>query len=313
VWVIGSTLRKHWVEVAWAVFSGLCVAVVLTLSRWETVPFHLIWVSLTLLYGVLRIVNFAHGELVIGGSFLSYVLFHHLGLPPLLSLPVAAACFFVLGRLAYWLLIPRLSRSDDPETFSFLLMYGVSIALAATMLLLFEADTRSIDFTFEPTSVQIGSLYVATARLVALAVTLAISAALAWFLFRTLPGKALRAAIMNREAIQILGVNIVKLSALAFALAAALAGVTGVLVALVFPAFNAFSGTEYTIIGFIVVVLGGLGNPMGALAAGVLYGLAEQLAAVFLPQAMAPIVGFAILVGTIMLRPAGLFGRAARR
>jgi branched-chain amino acid transport system permease protein len=273
----------------------------------------LVGVSLTLLYGVLRIVNFAHGEFVIGGSFLAYVLFHHFGLPPLLSLPVAAACFFVLGWLAYWLLIPRLSRSDDPEAFSFLLMYGVSIALAATMLLLFEADTRSIDYTFEPTSVQFGSLYIATARLVALAVTLVISAALAWFLFRTLPGKALRAAIMNREAIQIVGVDIFKLSALAFALAAALAGVTGVLVALVFPAFNAFSGTEYTIIGFIVVVLGGLGNPMGALAAGVLYGLAEQLAAVFLPQAMAPIVGFSILVGTIMLRPAGLFGRTARR
>jgi branched-chain amino acid transport system permease protein len=273
----------------------------------------LVGVSLTLLYGVLRIVNFAHGEFVIGGSFLAYVLFHHFGLPPLLSLPVAAACFFVLGWLAYWLLIPRLSRSDDPEAFSFLLMYGVSIALAATMLLLFEADTRSIDYTFEPTSVQFGSLYIATARLVALAVTLVISAALAWFLFRTLPGKALRAAIMNREAIQIVGVDIFKLSALAFALAAALAAVTGVLVALVFPAFNAFSGTEYTIIGFIVVVLGGLGNPMGALAAGVLYGLAEQLAAVFLPQAMAPIVGFSILVGTIMLRPAGLFGRTARR
>jgi branched-chain amino acid transport system permease protein len=273
----------------------------------------LVGVSLTLLYGVLRIVNFAHGEFVIGGSFLAYVLFHHFGLPPLLSLPLAAACFFVVGWLAYWLLIPRLSRSDDPEAFSFLLMYGVSIALAATMLLLFEADTRSIDYTFEPTSVQIGALYISTARLVALAVTLLISAALAWFLFRTLPGKALRAAIMNREAIQILGVNIRQLSAFAFALAAALAGVTGVLVALVFPAFNAFSGTEYTIIGFIVVVLGGLGNPMGALAAGVLYGLAEQLAAVFLPQAMAPIVGFAILVGTIMLRPAGLFGRTARR
>jgi branched-chain amino acid transport system permease protein len=88
---------------------------------------------------------------------------------------------------------------------------------------------------------------------------------------------------------------------------------TGVLIALVFPAFNAFSGADYAIIGFVVVVLGGLGNPIGALAAGVLYGLAEQLAGVFLPQAMAPMVGFALLVGTIMLRPEGLFGRAARR
>ena len=94
---------------------------------------------------------------------------------------------------------------------------------------------------------------------------------------------------------------------------AALAGVTGVLIALVFPAFNPFSGTEYTIIAFIVVVLGGLGNPMGALLAGVLYGLAEQMATVFLPQAMAQIVGFVILVATIFFRPSGLLGVRFRR
>ena len=273
----------------------------------------LVGVSLTLLYGVLRVVNFAHGEFVIGGSFVSYVLFQRFRLPPLASLPVAAVSFFAVGWLVYYVLIPRLSRSDDPETMSFLMTYGVSIALAAAMLMLFGADTRSIDYTFDPASLQLGPLYISTARLVALAVTLAISAALAWFLFRTLAGKALRAAIMNRDAIQIVGVDIVRLSAFAFALASALAGVTGVLIALVFPAFDPFSGAEYTIIGFIVVVLGGLGNPMGALAAGVLYGLAEQLATVFLPQAMAPIVGFLILVGTIMLRPAGLFGRSPLR
>jgi branched-chain amino acid transport system permease protein len=273
----------------------------------------LVGVSLSLLYGVLRVVNFAHGEFVIGGSFVAYVLFQRFGLPPLAAVPVAAVAFFALGWPAYYLLIPRLARSEDPEAMSFLLMYGVSIALSATLLLLFEADTRSIDYSFTPTSVAIGPVYVSTARLLAFAVAVLVSVALAWFLFRTLHGKALRAAIMNRDAIQILGVDIHRLSALAFALASALAGVTGVLVALVFPAFNAFSGAEYAIIGFVVVVLGGLGNPIGALAAGVLYGLAEQLATVFLPQAMAPIVGFAILVGTIMLRPEGLFGRRAVR
>ena len=129
-----------------------------------------------------------------------------------------------------------------------------------------------------------------------------------WFLFRTLPGKALRAAAMNREAIQIVGVNIVRLSALAFALAFGLAGVTGVLIALVFPAFSPFSGGEYSIIGFIVIVLGGLGNPIGALIAGVFFGIAEQMATVFLPQALAQIVGFALLVATVLVRPTGLFG-----
>jgi len=273
----------------------------------------LIGMSLTLLYGVLRIVNFAHGEFVIGGSFVAYVLFSRLGLPPLFSLPVAALSFFAAGWGAYYLLIPRLARSDDPEIMSFLMMYGVSIALAAVMLLIFEADSRSIDYSFSPVSMKLGPVYVSTARIVAFGVTLVIAAALTAFLYLTLAGKALRATIMNREAIQIVGVDVVKLSAFAFALAAAIAGVTGVLVALVFPAFNPFSGTEYSIIGFIVVVLGGLGNPLGALLAGILYGLAEQLATVFLPQAMAPIVGFGILVAVILVRPTGILGWRAQR
>jgi branched-chain amino acid transport system permease protein len=268
----------------------------------------LLGLSLSLLYGVLRVVNFAHGELVIGGSFVAYVLFKAMGLPPLYSLPLAAVSFFALGWCAYYLLIPRLSRSDDPETMSFLLMYGLSIALAAALLLLFGADSRSIDYSFDPISMAIGPVNVSTARVVALAITVAIAGAMGWFLFRTLPGKALRAATMNREAIQIIGVNIVRLSALAFALAFAIAGMTGVLIALVFPAFSPFSGGEYSIIGFIVIVLGGLGNPVGALIAGVFYGVVEQMATVFLPQALAQIVGFALLVGTILIRPTGLFG-----
>lgn len=273
----------------------------------------LLGLSLSLLYGVLRVVNFAHGELVIGGSFVAYLLFNALGLPPLLALPVAAVAFFGAGWVTFYLLIPRLSRSDDPETMSFLLMYGLSIALAAAMLLLFGADSRSIDYAFTPISVPIGPVNVSTARLVALAVTVVVTAAMGWFLYRTLPGKALRAATMNREAVQIVGVDIVRLSAFAFALAFGLAGITGVLIALVFPAFSPFSGGEYSIIGFIVIVLGGLGNPVGALIAGVFFGVAEQMATVFLPQALAQIVGFAILVGTVLLRPTGLFGVRALR
>lgn len=273
----------------------------------------LVGISLTLLYGVLRVVNFAHGEFVIAGSFLAFVLFSSFGIPPLVAVPIAAVVFFVAGWGLYYVLIPRLARSDDPELMSFLMFYGVSIAAAALMLLLFEADSRTIDYTFTPVSVQLGPIYVSTARLVALAITVAVSVALALFLFKTLPGKALRAAIMNPEAIQIMGVDIVRLSAFAFALASALAGITGVLIALVFPAFNPFSGAEYTIIAFIVVVLGGLGNPVGALLAGVLFGLAEQMATVFLPQAMAQIVGFLILVGTIFFRPSGILGVRFKR
>ena len=273
----------------------------------------LLGLSLSLLYGVLRVVNFAHGELVIAGSYVAYVLFSTFGLSPLAALPLAAISFFIAGWGAYFVLIPRLSKSDDPETASFLLMYGFSIAMAALLLLIFEADSRSIDYSFDPISIPIGPVNVSTARLVALAVTAVVSAVMTWFLFRTLPGKALRAATMNREAIQIVGVNIERLSAFAFALTFGIAGVTGVLIALVFPAFGPFSGAEYSIIGFIVIVLGGLGNPMGALIAGIFYGIAEQMATVLLAQALAQIVGFGLLVATILVRPTGLFGFRALR
>ncbi len=271
----------------------------------------LIGLSLTLLYGVLRVVNFAHGEFVIAGCFFSFVLFESLGLPPLAAIPLAALAFFAAGWGAYFLLLPRLSRSDDPESMSFLLMYGVSILLSAGMLMIFEADSRSLSFTFSPISIALGQVYVSTARLVALAITAVIVGAMGWYLYRTMAGKAIRAAIMNRDAIQIVGVDVHRLSAFVFALAIALAGVTGVLTAMVFPAFSPFSGGEFTTIGFIVIVLGGLGNPVGALLAGILYGVTEQLASVFVQQALAPIAGFVILIATIFLRPAGLLGRKA--
>jgi branched-chain amino acid transport system permease protein len=193
------------------------------------------------------------------------------------------------------------------------MMYGVSLMLGAAMLMIFEADTRTIDFRFQPMSVNIGMLYISTARLVAFAINLVVVALLTWFLYFTLYGKALRAAIMNREAIQIVGVNIHRLSAVAFGIAAGLAGITGVMIALVFPAFDPFSGPDYTLIGFIVIVLGGLGHPIGAIIGGVIFGLTEQMSTVFLPQAMAPIVGFSILILVIFLRPRGLFGKVQLR
>jgi len=273
----------------------------------------LIGCSLNVLYGVLRVVNFAHGEFIIAGTFVSYVLFERLGLHPLLALPVAAVGFFAVGYALCYLLMPRLRNADDPELSSFLMMYGISLMLAATMLSLFGADARNVSYSFHPIALKLGPLFLPTARLVALGVSLVIGGLLAWFFYRTLPGKALRAAIMNPDAIQMVGVDINRLSALAFGLAAGLAGATGVLVGLVFPAFTPFSGPDYTLIGFIVIVLGGLGHPIGALLGGVLFGLAEQMATVFMPQALSPIVGFGLLIAVIFLKPSGLMGRVQLR
>lgn len=281
----------------------------------------LIGASLNVLVGVLRVVNFAHGEFILVGGFIAYTVLTFTGLNPLWALPVAAAFMFGAGWLMYYLLIPRLARTDEPETASFLLMFGVSLMIVSVLTWIFEADIRPVNFSFEPISVTIfsvpdafgpgrdGKVILPTARLVALGINLVIIAGLTWLFYFTLAGKAMRAAIMNREAIQIVGIDVDRLSAACFGMAAALAGITGVILAMVIPSVDPNAGPALSLVGFIVIVLGGLGHPIGALAAGVLFGLIEQVSSVFLSQAAAQTIGFVILVAVVMLRPQGLFGR----
>lgn len=289
------------------------------------VVYALIGCSLNVLAGVLKFINFAHGEFVIAGSFLSYALLNGFQIHPLIAMPIAAVSFFFAGQALYYLLVPRLTRSDDPETSSFLLMFGVSLMMISVITWIFEADIRPMNFSFDPINVTLftiedaygtgrpGRVLVPTARIVALAVNLVLIVGLTWFFYRTLPGKALRAATMNREAVQIVGINIHRLSAMAFGLATSLAGITGVLLALVVPAIDPNGGADITLIGFIVIVLGGLGHPVGALLGGIIFGFVEQFSNVLLPQAAAQMVGFIILVAVIFIRPEGLFGRRRQR
>jgi len=169
----------------------------------------LIGCSLNVLAGVLRVINFAHGEFIIAGSFFAYALLAGFDLNPLIALPLCAVAFFFVGQGLYYVLVPRLARSDEPETSSFLLMFGVSLMLVSIMTWIFEADIRPMNFSFDPINVTLfkvedaygpgrhGRVLVPTARLVALAVNAVIIVALTWFFYRTLPGKALRAATMN--------------------------------------------------------------------------------------------------------------------
>jgi branched-chain amino acid transport system permease protein len=281
----------------------------------------LIGASLNILVGVLRVVNFAHGEFILVGGFGAYAFLAATGLNPLLSAPLVAAAMFGLGWAMYFLLIPRLARTDEPETASFLMMFGVSLMIVSILTWIFQADIRPVNYSFEPVSVTLfsvpdafgpgrdGRVIVPTARLVALGINLAIIAVLTWLFYFSLPGKAMRAAIMNRDAVQVVGIDVDRLSATCFGLAAAIAGVTGVVLALVVPSVDPNGGAAFSLIGFIVIVLGGLGHPVGALIAGVLFGLVEQLSTVFLSQAAAQTIGFAILVAVVMLRPQGIMGR----
>lgn len=282
-----------------AVINGLVVGAI----------YGLIGAGLNILYGVLRVVNFAHGEFIVVGSFVAYVMWDQFGLSPFYALPVGMAAFFVAGCAFYRILIPRLLRSDDPETSSFLVMFGISLMLTATMLFLFEADPRSLNFALDPLFVKFGKLTLPTSRIAVLGITVLIVIGLTWLIYYTDTGRALRAAIQNRDAVQIVGADIGTLSMMAFGIAASLAGSAGILVAMVFPAFSPFIGPDYTLVGFIVIVIGGLGNPIGGLIGGLLFGLIEQVGTVMFSQSIAFAFGFAMMIAVIAVRPEGLLAR----
>ncbi len=273
----------------------------------------LIGVGLNVIYGVLRVVNFAHGEFLIVGAYFAWVLLRYFGINPFLALPLGFVLFFGVGYVLYFLLIPLMSKSDDPETSSLLLMYGVSIALSAGMLLIFEADARTLDFAIDPVFFSIGGIILPTVRLAALLIAVLIICALAFFLYRTQVGKALRAIIMNKDAVNIVGINAERLSGVAFGLGIALAAATGVIVAMVFPSFSPFMGNDYTLIGFVVIVLGGLGHPIGALLGAMLYGITEQVSVVYFNPSVATILGFSLMIAMIFIRPSGLLGQRQMR
>lgn len=268
--------------------------------------------SLAIIYGTMKIVNFAHGEMVISGSYLAYVVVTIFGLPMLLTVPIAILFFGIVGVVIYYLIVPRLMKNDDHELPSFLAMYGVSLIIGSLLLLFFEADTRSISLGFTPAYVKFAGLIVPKARLVALASGVVIIAIIWWVLYRTIYGKALRATIMNRSAMAVIGLPYRRVTAVAFTVSIVLAGLTGLLTAMVFPAFNPSGGMELTLIAFVVIVLGGLSNPVGAIFGGILFGLIEQLTILFGGQTLAQIISYLALILVVYLLPNGIVGGRAR-
>lgn len=266
--------------------------------------------SLNIIFGVMRIVNFAHGNFLILAAYSSFWLWELYGIDPLTSLVIVVPIFFVLGLAAYYLTVPRLLNADDTEMMSFLAYFGLSIVLAAGMRIVWGSQTRAIPAPYEdslPLSVEfLGQTY-ATSRVIGSLVSVVVLVALVWFLYRTYYGMAIRAMIQNREATKFLGIETHRVSAYSFGIGMALAAVAGTLLTLIFPAFAATGGQNYTIIAFSIIVLGGLGDPIGAMIGGVVFAIVEQLAMLFLPLSASPLIAFVVLIAIIMMRPEGLF------
>ncbi|HXF78373.1 MAG TPA: branched-chain amino acid ABC transporter permease [Usitatibacter sp.] len=279
--------------VAQAVINGLLIGGI----------YALVSIGVTLIFGVVKIVNFAQGEFVMLGMYLSYFLATRLGVDPIVSLVVTMPVLFVAGVLIQHFLIRRvLGQNDLPQIF---LTFALSLLIVNVSLMAFTANYRTVHTAYSDEALHFAGLYVPVAKLIAFAVAMALSGVLWAFLQATDLGKAMRAASQNREVAQLMGINPNRVFAVALGIALALAGAAG---SLLMPFYSAYPmvGQVFVLMAFVAVVLGTLGNVVGALIASLLMGVAESLGIQFIGADSGLIVVFMLLLATLALRPRGL-------
>ena len=264
--------------------------------------------GLSVIFGVVRVVNFAHGEMMSIAMYLAVVLFSGFHLDPLIMLVPIAAVMFVFGyALQAGLINPFITR---PEHSQFLLLVALAIIIVNTLLIVFGPDARTVQTSYAYDSFALGPLIVDATKLYAGGAAILVAALLFGFFRLTLIGKAIRACADNYTGALVVGLDIKHLYALTFALGAACVGAAGAMMTLVIDV-TPMVGPTYTLLAFVIVVTGGLGSMPGALAGGVLIGLTEALAGLLFTPSAKSMFAFAILVLVLLFRPQGILGKQA--
>jgi len=267
----------------------------------------LIGVGLTIIFGVMRIINFAHGELVMLGMYASYFLFTLGNVDPFVSIVFVFPLLFLFGALLQKTVINRVLNALPQN--QILLTIGIGLILSNTMMLLFTSDYRIISTTYSSGSFRVGEISVSTPLLLSFVITAAVTAALYWFLLKTDTGQAIRATAQDRDAAQLMGVNVKRMSVLATGIGAGLAAVAGSLIS---PTYYIFPqvGQPFTLKAFVIVVLGGMGSVMGATVGGILIGATESLAGAYISSGLKDLVVYVLFLLILLFKPAGLFGKS---
>jgi branched-chain amino acid transport system permease protein len=281
----------------------LAISAVLLAGLYATMAY-----GLGLVYGVLRVVNLAHGGVIMAGAYLGWVLHGRLRLDPYLSIPLVLAATYAFGALLYRGLVRHLPRGAAGGPASLLLLFGVWLLLRNAAYLLFTGDDQAIRTSYSTRAVPFLGTWVSVNRLAVLGIALVIPVALHLLLHRTYLGKAIRAAAQNAESCTLVGVDVERVYTVTFGLGTALAGLAGVLSATLF-AFNPASGAGELLKSFVVVVLGGLGSVVGTAVAALILATVEVFAILVLPSYLTAAVGFVMLVIVLVVRPGGLFGQ----
>jgi branched-chain amino acid transport system permease protein len=264
--------------------------------------------GLSVIFGVVHVVNFAHGEMMTIAMYITLVLFTALGLDPFVLLVPIAAVLFVFGYLLQKSIInPFINR---PEHSQFMLLVAVAIILVNVQLIIFGPDAQGITTPYSFDSFLLGPVLVDAAKVYAAAAALVVTAALFAFFRFTLTGKAIRACADNYDGARVVGLNVKRLYALTFGLGAACVGAAGTML-IVLGDVTPTIGPAYTLLAFVIVITGGLGSMPGALLGGLLIGLTEAMGGVLFVPSAKSMFAFGLLVLVLLFRPQGILGRKA--
>lgn len=267
----------------------------------------LISIGLTMIWGVMQIVNFAHGEYLMLGMYATFWLFQLYGIDPYLSLLIVTPLLFLLGVITQRVVVdPILNAPHVAQIFA---TVGLSIVLQNLALFFWKADYRTVRLADSITNLKFQGLIVSFPRLMAFAITLAMVIALFLFLKRTHLGKALRATADNKQAAHLMGINVGRLYYLALGMGTACVGIAGGILMPMYAVFPTVGG-YFVLIAFVVVVLGGMGSMTGAFIGGLIIGVVEAFSGFYLAPALKEVVYFLVFILILAFRPSGLLGKA---
>jgi branched-chain amino acid transport system permease protein len=269
--------------------------------------FAVVALGFSLVWGIMNIINLAHGSFVMLGAYAAYVLFSTWHIDPFVSLPLAFVLLFVFGYCVQRFVINFVVRA--PILTTFLLTFGLSLLIVNFALLIFHGDVKGISTSYSGSNFSIGSVTVGWTKLWTLVAALAITAAMQLWMTRSKTGRAIRAMSMDIDAAQLSGVRVAHLYAVVFGLGAGLAGAAGVLISLSYS-LQPSMGDPFVITGFVVCVLGGLGTVQGALVGGLVYGVLEAFGSQYIGTGLQDAVALVVLLIVLIVRPNGILGKA---
>jgi len=267
----------------------------------------LIGIGLTIIFGVMRVINFAHGELLMLGMYGTYFLFAQFHIDPFVSIVITMPLMFLYGAFLQRFFINRVLNALPQN--QILLTIGLGLIMSNTVMLAFTSDYLILSTSYSSSSFSLHGISISLPLLVSFAITTVITIALYWFLLKTDTGQAIRATAQDREAARLMGINVKSMSIIAFGLGSALAATAG---ALISPTYYIFPqvGSSFTLKAFVITVLGGMGSVIGATLGGILIGVAESIGGVYFGSGWKEVVVFVLFLLVLLFKPSGLLGKS---